>query len=312
MELIYGIHNLREKHRSCVATIGAFDGIHLGHRALLDQVTAYAKKMNLPSTVIVFEPLPREYFAPKQSPARLTSFRERHMQLLSCGVDRVLLIHFTQAVSQMSALEFIQRVFVDGLGVRQIVVGDDLRFGHDRQGDFGLLRDVGALNGFGVSQSDTFLLEGERVSSTRIRKLLEQSDFTTAERLLGRPYTICGKVVVGRQLGRTLGAPTANLELHRLKTALSGVYAVNVMLASGKVMQGVANVGTRPTVDDSIKAILEVHVLDFSGDLYGSLLEVTFLEKIRDEQRFANLDELKTQIHQDIAWVHNFFNVAVS
>lgn len=308
MELIYGINSLRPEHRGCVATIGAFDGIHLGHQKVLSQLDMYAKQFDLPSTIIVFEPLPREYFAPMQSPARITSFRERWQVLKKLtNVDRVFLIHFTEKVSKMSATEFIHAVFIEGLGARQVVLGDDLRFGHDRKGDFNLLAEVGAPHNLSVSQADTFSLDGERVSSTRIRGLLEQSDFTNAERLLGRPYSICGKVVYGKQLGRTLGAPTANVELHRLRSALSGVYAVQVVLPDGTKKRGVANVGTRPTVDnESIKAILEVHILDFNQEIYGKHIEVFFDKKIRDEKRFNSIDELKTQIHKDIEFAKNY------
>lgn len=309
MELIRGLHNLRPKHRDCVATIGAFDGIHHGHRAVLEQLVAKAKELGVPSCIIVFEPLPREYFAPVESPARLTSFRERWMQLEACGIDRVLRIRFDQALSELSAEDFIEKVFVQGLGIRYVVVGDDLRFGHDRRGDFSLLRRVGAKHNFEVVDTSTLRLGEERVSSTRLRQALESSDFELAESLLGRPYYICGKVVVGQQLGRTLGFPTANIQLRRFRAALSGVYAVEVKGLGGELLPAVANCGTRPTVDDGIKAILEVHLLDFNADIYGKTLQVIFRKKIRDEKKFAGLDELKANIQADANTAREFFGL---
>jgi riboflavin kinase / FMN adenylyltransferase len=307
MELIYGLHNLCSRHRGCVATIGAFDGLHRGHDAVLKRLEGYAQQYNLPSTLIVFEPLPREYFAPLKSPARLTSFRERWEQLKSYNIDRVLLLHFTELMSNMSAEEFINRVFIQGLGVRQVIVGDDLRFGHDRKGDFNLLQDMGEQHGFNVAKTPTYLLDDERVSSTRLRRLLEQDQFEQVEHLLGRPYTILGKVVYGRQLGRTLGVPTANLALKRLRSALSGVYITSVLLENGQIKHAVANIGTRPTVDDSLTAILEVHILDFDQDIYGQTLTVSFLKKIREEKQFDSIDSLKKQIHLDIDYAKQYF-----
>ena len=309
MELIRGLHNLRPRHRGCVATIGAFDGLHLGHQAVLKQLVAKAHELNLPSVVIVFEPLPREYFAPVESPARLTSFRERYMALKACGVDRVLRIRFDLALSQLSAEDFIQKVFVNGLGIRYIVVGDDLRFGHDRRGDFNLLRREGVKGGFEVVDTNTLELAGDRVSSTRLRKALEESDFEAAEHLLGRPYAITGKVEVGQQLGRTLGFPTANIQLRRFRAALSGVYAVEVLGLGNEPVAGVANIGTRPTVNSTIKAILEVHLLDFERNIYGKTISVIFRKKIRDEKKFDGLDALKAAIEADAQTARDYFEL---
>lgn len=310
MELIRGLHNLRPRHRGCVATIGAFDGVHYGHQAILKQLVAKGRELNLPSVVIVFEPLPREYFAPLQSPARLTSFRERYLALKACGVDRILRIRFDEVFSRISADDFIQQVIVDGLGIRYIVVGDDLRFGRDRCGDYALLKEAGDKFGFEVVDTATLEFDGDRVSSTRVRKALEESDFELAERLLGRPYAICGKVVLGQQLGRTLGSPTANLQLRRYRAAMSGVYAVEVTGLDDRVIAGVANVGTRPTVDDGISAILEVHLLNFNEDIYGKMIQVNFRKKIRDEKKFSSLDELKENIHADIDYGKRYFGLS--
>ncbi len=301
MELIRGLHNLRPRHRGCVATIGAFDGVHLGHQEVLRHLQKKADAFQLPSLVALFEPLPREYFAPMDAPPRLMSFREKFEALRELGVDRVLRISFNPRLQSMAAREFVEEVFVEGLGVRYVAVGDDLRFGKSREGDLRLIQELGQEHGFEAAGTSTFLEEGARVSSTRIREALSRADFDLAERLLGRPYAMVGKVVYGRQLGRTLDVPTANLELRRLRSPLSGVYAVEVRCPELEgVRYGVANVGTRPTVQDSIKAILEVHLFDFSGDLYGRRIEVIFHHKLRDEKKFDSLDELKSNIHRDL------------
>jgi riboflavin kinase/FMN adenylyltransferase len=254
----------------------------------------------LPSIVIVFEPLPREYFSPLNAPARLSSFREKFLALQALGVDRILRVRFTENLQTMSAQEFIDTLFVRGLGVSHVALGDDFRFGNDREGDFRLLSAQGERYGFDVEPTVTFAIHGERVSSTRIRQALEEADFALAETLLSRPYSISGKVVYGRQLGRSLGFPTANLELHRLRAPLSGVYAVEVTGAGLERAKGVANVGTRPTVNDSIKANLEVHLLDLNQDLYGRRIEVVFKHKLRDEKKFESVDELKENIARDV------------
>ena len=298
MELIRGLHNIRSRHKGCVATIGAFDGVHLGHQKVLKKLQDKGRELGLPALVITLEPLPREYFSPQKSPARLMSFREKAKAIESLGIDRLLRVKFDKALSEVNAEDFIKDIFFDKLAIKYMIVGDDLRFGHDRRGDFGLLKRMGKDLGFDVSATDTLEVMGDRASSTRIRQALESSDFQLAEALLGHPYTISGKVVYGKQLGRTLDAPTANVKLHRIKAAMSGVYAVEVLL-EGQCHQGVANVGTRPTVDDGLTAILEVHLLDFDRDIYGKHLEVVFRHKLRDEKKFESLDLLKTAIHKD-------------
>ncbi len=320
MELIRGLHNMRARHRyaadgveGCVLTIGAFDGLHLGHQAVLRHVCDKAGQSGLPATVVTLEPLPREYFAPLDAPPRLMSFREKFEALRTLGIDRLLLVRFDDTMRNTEATEFIEAVFVNGLAARHIVVGDDLRFGRDGGGDFDLLNGLGRKHGFDVEDTATLNLHAERVSSTRIRQLLSNGDFDAAEDLLGRPYSIVGKVVYGRQLGRTLGAPTANLELHRLRTALAGVYAVRVRkTGSSQWMPAVANVGTRPTVNDSIKAILEVHILDFDEQIYGQRIEVQFHQKLRDEQKFASVEVLRENIHRDIDTARHYFSAASS
>ncbi|MFT5691892.1 MAG: riboflavin kinase/FMN adenylyltransferase [Oceanicoccus sp.] len=309
MELIRGLHNLRPEHQGCVTTIGAFDGVHLGHRAVLQQLIDKGQELDLPTVVVVFEPLPREFFAPLQAPARLMSFREKFLALKSLGIDRILRIRFTPAFRQLDAQEFINRVFVEGLGSRHLIVGDDFRFGHDRTGNFDVLKAAGQQNGFSVVATGTVEVFNERVSSTRIRKALEESDFALAEMLLGRVYSISGKVLVGQQLGRQLDAPTANVELHRLRAAMSGVYAAEVIVDTKRFF-AVANVGNRPTVNDRVKAILEVHLLDFHDDIYGKVIEVIFRKKIRDEKKFGSIDILKAQIHKDFDEGRRFFGLS--
>ncbi len=307
MELIRGLHNLRPRHRGCVATIGAFDGVHNGHRAVLGHLLDKAAELQLPSVVILFEPLPREYFAPREAPSRLMSFREKLTALRELGADRVLRVRFDESLQSMSAQEFIDKIFVDGLGVRYIVVGDDLRFGRGREGDFDLMTEQGKRYGYETMHTATLGVSGTRVSSTRIRQALEAADFGLAEELLGRPYSMTGKVVYGDQRGRTLGVPTANLQLHRLRSPLAGVYVASVDLPGTSGLPAVANVGTRPTVGEGFRANLEVHLLDFEGLLYGKSLTVTFLEKLREEQKFDSLELLKEQIHKDIARGREFF-----
>jgi riboflavin kinase / FMN adenylyltransferase len=308
MELIRGLHNLRPRHHGCVATIGAFDGVHLGHQAVIRHLLEKSRKLALPSLIIVFEPLPREFFAPLQAPARIMSFREKCRALETLGVERLLRIHFNEKFRGMSAQRFVDKIFVTGLGVRYVVLGDDFRFGADRQGDIEFIRAQGLRYGYATGSTSTFAVQGERVSSTRIREALENADFAAAEALLGRPYSISGRVIFGRQLGRAIGTPTANLELRRLRAPLSGVYVVEVSGGGLEQARGVANVGVRPTVDDSIKANLEVHLLDREIDLYGRHIEVTFRHKLREEMKFGSVAELRENIERDIEKTRIWFS----
>ena len=307
MELIRGLHNLREEHRGCAVTVGAFDGIHRGHQGVLAHLKAKAADLGLPSTVIVFEPLPREYFRPLEAPPRITNFRERLTFLAETGIDRVLVLKFDESLRAMTAEEFIRRVFVDGLGAQYIALGDDFRFGNSREGDFEYAQTMSEKFGYEVQPTGTIELAGERVSSTRIREALAAGHFEEAALLLGRPYTMTGRVEHGKKLGRELGSPTANIRIGRIRSPLSGVY---VVLASGAGLDaapGVANVGTRPTVADSLRANLEVHVLDHTGDFYGKRLTVEFLCKLREEKKYDSLEALKAGIAGDIdqarAWL---------
>jgi riboflavin kinase/FMN adenylyltransferase len=300
MELIRGLHNLKPGHRGCVATIGNFDGVHLGHQAIIGQLAEAGAGLRLPSTVIIFEPQPLEYFqSADKVPPRLMRLREKLQALRRYSVDRVLCLQFDAALAGMPPDEFIRRVLVEGLGVRYLVVGDDFRFGAKRAGDFALLRKAGEAQGFQVVPMHTVLIDGERVSSTRVRQVLAAGDLATAEKLLGRPYRMCGRVAHGDKRGRTIGVPTANVHLHRVATPLRGVYVVEVFGLHHEPVAGVANVGTRPTVDGT-RTLLEIHLFEFSREIYGHYLNINFLHKLRDEQRFVSFDELKTRIQRDI------------
>lgn len=305
---IRGLHNLRERHRGCVASIGSFDGVHLGHRAILRQLTRAAEEHRLPAVVIIFEPQPHEYFSREKAPARLMRLREKVQALFDAGVERILCLRFNEELRSLSARAFIDRVLLQGLQIKHLVVGDDFRFGCDRRGDFQLLQQVGQMEGFTVSDTCTLEIDGVRVSSTRIRQALEAADFTLAERLLGRPYRITGRVSYGRQLGRTLGVPTANLHLCRYRSPLQGVFTIKAYRQDGSIYEGVANVGVRPTVSGSPRPILEVHLLNFAGSLYGELMEVEFLCKLREEQKFESIDKLREQLQLDIKQARRFFN----
>jgi len=306
MELIRGFHNLRPHHRGCVATIGNFDGVHLGHQAVLGQLAEAAGRLNLPTVVTTFEPQPQEFFGAVVETPRLTRLREKLQALRRYSVDRVLCLRFSDHMAQLPAEDFIRRLLVEGLDVRYLVVGDDFRFGHQRQGDFAMLKAAGVKYGFQVVSMHSFQVDGERVSSTRVREALAQGAMTTAEKLLGRSYRMSGRVAHGDKRGRDLGFPTANIHLHRQATPVRGVFAVEMFGIAGEPVAGVANVGVRPTVDGS-RSLLEVHLFDFDGDIYGRYVEVVFLHKLRDEVRFASLDALKQQIGLDGEAACKFF-----
>nr|MBF0684549.1 bifunctional riboflavin kinase/FAD synthetase [Pseudomonas sp.] len=309
MQLVRGLHNLRPRHRGCVATIGNFDGVHRGHQAILARLRERAAELGLPSCVVIFEPQPREFFAPDKAPARLTRLREKLHLLNEQGVDRVLCLAFNPRLRELSAAEFVHATLVEGLGVRHLEVGDDFRFGCDRAGDFNFLQQMGVVEGFSVEAATTIEIDGERVSSSRLRQTLAQGNLDLAEKLLGRPFSITGRVMHGQKLGRELGAPTANIQLKRRSTPLSGVFIVSTEI-NGQVEAGVANIGMRPTVESDGQPHLEVHLLNYQGDLYGRLLHVTFHSKLRDEQRFASLEALKTAIDADIAAARDYWRAS--
>ena len=313
MRLIRGLTNLKRLSGQagsplaggCVATIGNFDGVHLGHKTIIDQVKQKASQLGVPAVVMIFEPQPREFFQGDEAPPRLMPFRQKFEALLAEGVDMVLCIRFDETFRSYSGMGFIEDVLISGLGVRHLVVGDDFRFGCDRAGDFRLLQSVGQERGFTVENTRTVTVDGERVSSTRVRNALNVNGLEEAERLLGHPYRIHGRIVYGRQLGRQLNAPTANILLNQMP-ALRGVYVVRARLETGEWCDGVANIGLRPTVDGK-RPSLEVHLFDFAGTLYGQHLEVVFRHGLRDEVKFDSVDELRQQIARDFdnarAWL---------
>jgi len=298
--LIQGLHNLRAAHRGCVATIGNFDGVHLGHQAVLAALTERARAAGLPSLVITFEPQPMEFFRPEQAPARLTRLREKLEAIRGCGIDRVLLIRFNASFAEVEAHEFVRQVLVGNLGIRHLYVGDDFRFGKGRAGDFALLQAMGEEHGFGVESLDTVSEDGCRVSSTRIREALQQGELLHAARCLGRRYCICGHVAHGNKRGRTIGFPTMNVPLLRRSTPLRGVFAVQVLGLADVPMPGVANIGNRPTLKGDDRFLLEVHLFDFADEVYGRHVEVDFIERIRDEHKFESFDALRAQIAKDV------------
>jgi riboflavin kinase/FMN adenylyltransferase len=300
MQLVRGLQNLRPQHRGCVATIGNFDGVHRGHQAILARLRERAVELGLPTCVVIFEPQPREFFAPETAPARLTRLRDKLELLAGEGVDLVLCLAFNQRLRKLSAAEFVDTILVDGLGVKHLEVGDDFRFGCDRMGDFDFLQQAGVTQGFTVEAAQTVVIDGVRVSSTKIRDALAAADFALAERLLGRPFQITGRVLHGQKLARQLGTPTANVQLKRRRVPFTGVYLVSTEI-DGQTWPGVANIGVRPTVAGDGNAHLEIHILDFTGDLYDRRLTVAFHQKLRDEQRFASLEALKTAINADVA-----------
>ena len=308
-EFIRGLHNLRPEHKGCVATIGSFDGVHLGHQAILQQLIQVARALNLPAVAIVFEPQPHEFFAGDKAPARLMRMREKLEALWAAGIDKVLCLHFNETLRNLSAEQFIDRVLVQGLAIKHLVVGDDFRFGCDRKGDYALLQSKGAELGFAVTDTHTLEIDGARVSSTRIRHLLEAGNFEEAEKLLGKPYGIYGRVVYGKQLGRQLGVPTANVDLRRYRSPLHGVFAVTAIFIDGSEVKGVANIGVRPTVNGLKKPLLEVHLFNFSRSIYGAVIDVVFHHKLREEKKFNSLDELKAQLQTDIDDAKAFFKL---
>jgi len=284
--------------RGSVVCIGAFDGVHLGHRAVLARVRGRACELNLDAVVVSFEPLPREFFAHGRAVARLSNVREKIEQFREAQVDRALLLRFNTALAAMSAQDFVERVLVRRLNAREVWVGEGFRFGHARGGDVDLLQRLGREHGFTAQALEPVVVEGERISSSAIREALAGGSFALAARWLGRPFAIGGHVVRGQQLGRKLGYPTANVRLGSRTSPVDGIFAVRVHGIDDSVRPGVASLGVRPTVNGK-EPLLEAHVFDFDGDLYGRRIQVEFVEKLRDEEKFSDLDAMVKQIDRD-------------
>ena len=312
MQIVRGLINLKEQHRGSVVTIGNFDGVHLGHQAILKKVRERSAALGVTSMLICFEPQPKEYFAEFNAPARLTRFREKVELLAEHGVDLVLCFKFDEKTRTITDQEFAEILF-EKIKASAVFVGEDFRFGSDRGGDYKDLHLVGSKLGVPVTNLYTLTVDEERVSSTRIRECLARGDFEMAESLLGHPYSITGKVVYGRQFGRSLlDVPTANIQLHRDRAPFDGSYAVEVS-GLDQVYRGVANVGVRPTIDEeTLKPILEVHMFGFDEDIYGRQLKVRFVYKIRKEEKFPNLDALKVAITNDIKEAQSFFDARMA
>ena len=299
MEFIRGLINLPDRQQACAATIGNFDGVHLGHQAVLDQLKEYANQAGLPSTVLIFEPQPIEFFAPDRAPSRLTRLREKLQEFRKHGVDRIVCLKFNREIANLTADEFVRRILVEGLQVQKLMIGDDFRFAKNREGDYQTLLNAGKQYGFEVRMMESFNCDEERISSTLIRQALADGDIEKANRMLGRPYRISGRVVHGDKRGRQLGFATANIELKRYQSPVSGIFSGHVYGIGDKPLDAVIYVGSRP-VYKGTRVILEVHLLDFDQDIYGEQIQVEFLEKLRGEGNITTEHELIEQIQQDI------------
>jgi len=307
MFLARGLGRLPFSKGGCVATIGNFDGVHLGHKAVIEALAAQGQRLGLPTVIVLFEPQPREYFDPQNAPPRLSRFREKLTHLARLPVDGVLVLHFDKQLADCSPEDFIEKVLVNALGVKYLVVGDDFRFGKNRRGCFDILQQAGRLSGFEVADTRSVHESGARISSTLIRRALTEGNMDEAAIYLGRPYSMMGRVCQGAKLGRQLGFPTANIALMRKKTPLHGVFAVTMEGVTDQPLTGVANVGLRPTVDGRRTLQLETHLFDFDADIYGRLVEVHFHHKLREERRFPNIQALREQIERDAEQSRAYF-----
>lgn len=298
MRITHGFRSLGTPH---AVTIGNFDGLHLGHKAMLTRLQDVARARGLPSCVLSFEPHPREFFAPDQAPARLSSLREKAECLQRLGIDRLHVFRFDRAFSALTAETFIEQVLGHTLQARYVLVGDDFRYGAKRTGDFALLKKAGESLGFDAEFLPTVEVAGERVSSTAVRNALAAGELEHAAHLLGRPYSISGHVVHGDKLGRDIGFPTANIQIKHNRPPLMGIFAVEVYGLNGEPLPGVASLGRRPTVKspDAVP-VLEVHLFDFDAEIYGRRVRVNFLHKLRDEEKYPDLDSLVAQIRRDV------------
>ncbi|HEY9103707.1 bifunctional riboflavin kinase/FAD synthetase [Chitinimonas sp.] len=296
----------------CALTIGNFDGLHRGHRAMLDRLTGEARRLGLPAAVLTFEPHPREFFAPDAAPARLSSLREKLELLREAGVDRVYLAHFSRHFAALSAEDFAQDIVAGQIAARYVLVGDDFRFGKGRAGDNATLAEFGHRFGFLAEAMPEIAVDGQRASSTAVREALAQGNLSLAERLLGRPYRISGRVVHGQKLGRQIGFPTANIQVKHNRPPLAGIFVTAVHGITDQPLLGAASLGKRPTVTDSGQIALEVHLPDFSGDLYGRHLQVDFLHKLRDEEKYDGLEPLIAQIRLDVENARAYYRERIS
>ena len=291
----------------CALTIGNFDGVHVGHRMVLNSLQQQASNTDLKTVVMCFEPQPIEYFRGDAAPARISTARDKIEQLSQTNIDAVYLIRFNQLLANMSAEQFVQ-MLLQRLNVKLLIVGDDFCFGKNRQGNFEYLAKAGERYGFSVQRSDSYKIGDDRVSSTLIREALEEAELDKVAVYLNRRYSMSGRVMHGHKRGRELGFPTANIRVKNRKTPLKGVFAVTITLESGLTYTGVSNVGTRPSIEDVTAVLLEAHLFEFSGDLYGQRVVVSFVKKLRNEKKFDSLEQLKQQISIDSEQAKTFFN----
>lgn len=307
MRLIRGFAHQLPFPNGCVLTIGNFDGVHLGHRAVIENLARRGRELNLPTAIMLFEPQPLEYFLADNAPSRLMRLREKILALSKLPVENVVIVRFQRTLANYEPEQFIEDILLKKLNVKHLVIGDDFHFGKARRGNFTLLKEHGEKFGFSIEKSTSFRLADMRVSSTRIRDALNADDLQLAQEFLGQPYSICGRVAHGDKLGRTLGFPTANIKLLRRNTPIRGVFAVTMTGIDNRIFQGVANVGIRPTIDGNRKVILETHLFDFNQDIYGRYVSVQFQHKLRHEMRFNSLEQLQNQIRLDIDSAKVFF-----
>ncbi|MHB0990478.1 MAG: bifunctional riboflavin kinase/FAD synthetase [Burkholderiales bacterium] len=306
MRITHGLHP-GIAHASAV-TVGNFDGLHLGHQTMLKQLVSTARERDLTSCAVTFEPHPREFFNPDNAPARLSSLRDKLENMKSLGVEQVHICNFNRTLAEMPPTRFIDQILLDGLRMEYLLIGDDFRFGAQRGGDFALLQKQSATRGYALEAMHSVTTDGLRISSTAVREALANGSFDTAQRLLGRPYQISGRVIHGEKLGRTLGFPTANISIRHDNIPLSGVFIVQVRGLGAEPLPAVASLGIRPTVNPAARPLLEIHLLNFSDEIYGRILRVDFLAKLRDEEKYPTLSALTQQIQRDVACAHDYFN----
>ncbi len=306
MLIFQGISPSRAPRRDRAITIGNFDGVHVGHQALIDRMVALAKPAGLLSTVVTFEPHPKALFNPQAAPKKIQGLRGKAGALAEHGVEELRILRFRRALASMTAEEFMRVVLHDHLQARVIVIGDDFRFGSKRGGDVTLLRHASSTCGWAVHTVHEVQVQGERVSSSRLRQALRQGDLATAAQLMGRPYSLAGRVIHGRKIGRSIGFPTLNIPVHR-DLLIDGVFVVSVDGLGPSPMPAVASLGRRPTTENAGHLLLEVHVLDWSGDVYGQRVRVLFHEKLRDEQHFPDLVLMTEQIQRDADSARHYF-----
>ena len=309
MQLIRDLKTKAVTTGGSVATIGNFDGVHRGHQAILEKLQDRSRELGLPSMVVAFEPTANEVFLGSHAPARLTNFREKFCQIEKIGVDRFVCLPFNQALATMHAETFVEDTLIARLHIRHLTTGDDFHFGKDREGDYELLKSMGADLGFNVENTGSVVINEERVSSSSIRSYLAEGRLDLAEHLLGRVYSMSGRVIQGDRRGRLIGFPTANVPIKRRFSPVSGVFAVKVMIENGVEEYGVANVGYRPTVAGT-RTQIEVHIFNFSQNIYGKHLTIFFCKKIRAEKKFNSLEQLKNQIQLDSESAKEYFRIA--